>query len=231
MSEQVLPLLIDSFPKILLPGILITLPLAAISFSFALIIGTAIAMVQHANVPVLAKLARPYIWLMRGTPLLIQLYVVFYGLPDMGITLDPIPTALLVFSLNTGAYSAETIRASIESVLTGQMDAARSFGMPYLTAMRFIVLPQAMRMAFPPLSNELISLVKDTSLAANITVLEMFMATQRIVSRTFVALPLYLEVACIYLIFSTALEYLQRAGEKRLAYGPCQPMKRGESHD
>lgn len=217
MSERVLNILLDSFSKILIPGLTATIPLALISFVIALVIAVVVALVQHARVPVLTQIARFYIWIIRGTPLLVQLYVVFYGLPDFGIVLDPFPTAVIVFSINTGAYSAETIRGALESVPAGQLEAGFCVGMSYVQVMRRILLPQALRAAFPPLSNELIALVKDTSLAANITVLEMLMATQQIVSRTYEALPLYLEVAAIYLLFSTVLTWLQRAGERRLA--------------
>ena len=217
-------LLIESFPKILIPGLLYTLPLAFISFAIALVIATAVALIQYANVPVLKQSARFYIWVVRGTPLLVQLYVVFFGLPDFGIVLDPMPCAILVLSINTGAYSAETMRAALESVPTGQVEAGYCVGMSYLQVMRRIVLPQALRTAFPPLSNELIALVKDTSLAANIMVAEMFRATQEIVSREWVTMPLYIEVALVYLLFSTVLTWLQRVGERRLA---AQGMERG----
>ena len=163
---------------------------------------------------------RFYIWVVRGTPLLVQLFVVFYGLPDIGIVLDPFPAAIIVFSINEGAYCAETMRAALEAVPAGQMEAGYCVGMSYLQIIRRIVLPQALRTAFPPLSNSLISMVKDTSLAANITVMEMFMATQRIAARTYEMLPLYCEVAAIYLLFSTILTFIQRAGERRLSsYG------------
>ena len=210
MSDRVAGILADSFMRILVPGFTATIPLALISFAIALIVATATALVQYARVPVLRHVARFYIWIVRGTPLLVQLYVVFYGLPDFGFIIDPSPAAVIVFSVNTGAYSAEGVPA-------GQLEAGYCVGMTYGQVMRRIVLPQALRTAFPPLSNELIALVKDTSLAANITVLEMLMATQRIVSRTYEALPLYLEVAVIYLMFSTVLTWLQRAGERRLA--------------
>ncbi len=224
VSDRVLGIMADSFTSILIPGLTATVPLAVISFSIALVIATATALVQYAHIPVLTQIARFYIWIVRGTPLLVQLYVVFYGLPDLGIMLDPFPAAIIVFSLNTGAYSAETIRGAIESVPVGQLEAGYCVGLTYGQVMRRIVLPQALRTAFPPLSNELIALVKDTSLAANITVLEMFMATQRIVSRTWESMPLYLEVAAIYLLFSTVLTWLQHVGERYLA---SRGMERG----
>ena len=213
-------LFLDSFPKILLPGLTATIPLTIISFSLAMVIAVVVALVQFANIRGLKQIARFYIWVFRGTPLLVQLFVVFFGLSRVGIVLPPFPAAVIVFSLNEGAYCAETVRAALESVPPGQMEAGYCVGMSYLQIIRRIVLPQAMRTAFPPLSNSLISMVKDTSLAANITVTEMFMVTQRIVARTYEPLLLYLEVGLIYLIFSTVLTKLQRVGEKKLqTYG------------
>lgn len=215
--NNVWELFLDSFPKILLPGLTMTIPLTAISFSIALVIAVIAAMIVYVKVPVLTPLIRGYIWIFRGTPLLVQLFVVFYGLPRVGVLIASFPAAVIVFSLNEGAYCAETVRAALEAVPTGQFEAGYCVGMSFLQTMRRIVLPQAMRTAFPPLSNSLISMVKDTSLAANITVTEMFMVTQRIVARTYEPLLLYVEVGLIYLIFSTALTFIQRAGEKRLS--------------
>lgn len=220
MSDRLIGILTDSFMKILIPGIKVTIPLTIISFSLAMVVAIITAMVQFAKVPVLRQLARFYIWVIRGTPLLVQLYVVFFGLPNIGIILPAFPAAVIVFTINEGAYCAETMRAALEAVPSGQIEAGYCVGMNYLQIMRRIVLPQAFRTAFPPLSNSLIGMVKDTSLAANITVAEMFMTTQRIASRTYEPLALYLEVALIYLIFSTVLTYIQRIGEKKLnAYG------------
>lgn len=214
--NDIISLVIDSFYKIIIPGLTMTIPLTIISFSIAMVIATLVALVQFANIKILKDLARFYIWIIRGTPLLIQLFVVFYGLPSIGITLNPFPAAIIVFSINEGAYSAETIRAALEAVPHGQIEAGYCVGMNYLQIMWHIVLPQALRTAFPPLSNSIIAMVKDTSLAANITVVEMFMATQRIVARTYKPLILYLEVGFIYLMFSTVLTKLQSYGEKRL---------------
>ena len=115
ISQRLLDILLDSFGKILIPGLTMTIPLTAISFAFALVIAVATALVQFAHVRVLRQLARFYVWVIRGTPLLVQLFVVFYGLPSLGITLDPLPAAVIVFSINEGAYAAETIRAALES--------------------------------------------------------------------------------------------------------------------
>ena len=208
--------MLDSFWKILKPGLLYTIPLTIISFAFALVIATITALIQVAKVPVLKSLARFYIWVVRGTPLLVQLFVIFFGLPNLGILIDPFPAAVIVFSINEGAYSAETIRAAIESVPSGQLEAGECVGLSWLQAIRRIVLPQALRTAFPTLFNSLISMLKDTSLAANITVTEMFMQTQRIVARTYEPLALYIEVGLIYLLMCTILTKVQAWGEKRL---------------
>lgn len=209
-------LFLDSFWDILLPGLLVTIPLTALSFTFALIIAVIVALIQFANVPILTQLARFYIWIIRGTPLLVQLFIVFYGLPHVGILIDPFVAAVVVFSINEGAYCSETMRAALESVPKGQLEAGLCAGMSWGQTIRRIVLPQAFRTAFPTLGNSLISMVKDTSLAANITVTEMFMTTQRIVARTYEPLLLYVEVGLIYLIFCTVLTKLQTSGEKRL---------------
>ena len=216
MNDRILNLLKDSFVQILLPGLEMTVPLTVISFSLGLVIALVTALVQVANVKCLKELARFYVWIFRGTPMLVQLYVVFYGLPKVGLILEAFPAAVVVFSINTGAYASETIHAAILSVPVGQMEAGYCSGMTYMQTMRRIILPQAMRTAFPPLSNSLIGLVKDTSLASNITVTEMFLTAQRIASRTYEPFWMYLEVGFIYLIFCTALTYLQRWLEKKL---------------
>ena len=220
MESRLLDILIQSFPKILLPGILTTIPLTILAFSLGLIIAVVTALICFAEVPILKQIARFYIWVIRGTPLLVQLFVVFYGLPSVGILIEPFPCAVLVFAINEGAYAAETLRGTLEAVPHGQIEAGFCVGMSWWQIMRKIVLPQAFRTAFPALGNELISMVKDTSLAANITVTEMFMRTQRIVAVYYEPLALYIEVGVIYLIFSTLLSYLERYGEKKLStYG------------
>ena len=216
MNERILRILIESFWQILLPGLTMTIPLTILSFTFGLILALLAALVQVAEIRVLKPIARFYIWVIRGTPLLVQLFVIFYGLPTLGIILDAFPSAVIVFSVNTGAYAAETIRAAMESVPRGQLEAGYCAGLTYAQTMRRIILPQAMRTAFAPLSNSLISLVKDTSLAANITILEMFMASQRIAARTYEPFALYCEVGLIYLLFCTVLTALQRRLEKKM---------------
>lgn len=218
MSDQILSLVIDSFWKILLPGLTVTIPLTAVSFALALVIAIVVAVIQYRTVPILTPLTRFYIWVIRGTPLLVQLFVVFYGLPHAGILVNPWAAAIIVFSINEGAYCAETIRAALESVPAGQLEAGLTTGISFLQVVTLVILPQALRTAFPTLGNSLIGMLKDTSLAANITVTEMFMTAQRIVARTYEPLVLYIEVGLIYLLFCTVLTRLQRAGENRLRF-------------
>ena len=220
MNERLWGILTDSFPKLLKYGIEVTVPLTVISFALALVIAVIVALIQYAKVKGLRQVCRFYIWIIRGTPLLVQLYIVFYGLPSVGITLDAFPAAVLVFGFNEGAYMAEAIRGTLEGVNVGQLEAGYCVGMSYGKIMWHVVLPQALRMAFPALSNSLISMLKGTSMAATITVVEMFRQAQVINGRVYESLGLYVEVALIYLAFCTILTWIQRKGEKRLAgYG------------
>ena len=217
-SGRLWNIFIDSFPKMLLRALTGTIPLTVIAFALAMVIAVVVALVQFANVKVLKSFCRFYIRIFRGTPLLVQLYIVFFGLSKIGILLDPFPAAVIVFSLNEGAYCAETVRASLESVPAGQLEAGQCAGLSYLQTIFRIVLPQAMRTAFPSLFNSLISMVKDTSLASCITVPEMLQTTKQIVAVTYESLLLYAEVGLIYLIISTILTKLQSIGEKKLNF-------------
>lgn len=209
-------LFLNSFTKILIPGLTITIPLTVISFSLAIVIGTITALIQFADIKILKQIARFYIWVIRGTPLLVQLLLVFYGFPSIGIVIDPFPAAVIVFSLNEGAYSAETIRGALESISKGQIEAGYCVGMNFMQIMWHIILPQAFKNAFPSLANSLISMVKDSSLASNITVIEMLMKTKQLVGVYYQPLLLYCEVGLIYLIFSTVLGKLARIIEDKL---------------
>nr|WP_286189152.1 amino acid ABC transporter permease [Labrenzia sp. R5_0] len=212
--------MIDSLPTLLWAGVKFTIPLTLLSFALGLSLGLTTAVTRlFAPLP-LVLVARFYVWVFRGTPLLVQLFVIFYGLPSIGILLDAFPAALIGFTLNVGAYSSEIIRAAISSVPKGQWEAAFSTGMTWRQAMMRTILPQAGRVAVPPLSNTFISLVKDTSLAAAITVPELFQSAQRIVATTYEPLVLYIEAALIYLAMSSVLAWLQERLEVRFArYG------------
>lgn len=214
MDDRLLGIIIGSFTKLLIPGLTVTIPLTLISFAIGLVLAIAVALVRVAKVPMVHRIAQFYVWVFRGTPLLVQLFVIFFGLPSVGIVVPAFPSALIAFSLNVGAYASETLRGAILAVPKGQVEAGLTTNLSYLTIMRLIVLPQAFRSAFPALFN---TLVKDTSLAANITVVEMFMAAQRIVATTYEPLVLYCEVGVIYLAFCTVLTWLQGVCEKQLA--------------
>ena len=216
MDNRIVNELIESFPKLLIPGLTVTIPLTLLSFSIGLVIALITALVQIAKIPVLRRLARFYIWIIRCTPMIVQLFVVYFGLPNIGIRLASFPAAVLVFSVSVGAYCSETIRAAIESVSSGQLDAAYCSGLTFRQAMFHIVIPEACSTAFPPLSNSLIGLVKDTSLAYSVALVEILASAQRIAARTYDYLWLYLEAALVYLIFCSVLTVIQRRAEKYL---------------
>jgi cystine transport system permease protein len=200
-------------------GLLLTMPMTAASFGVGLLIASIIAFMRLSKLKVLQKTAACYVWVFRGTPLLVQLYIVFFGLPSIGIRLGAVTSAILAFSLNVGAYCSESIRASILAIQKGQWEAAYSLSMTKWQALRRIIAPQSFAIAIPPLSNTFISLVKDTSLAANITIAEMFQTTQRIAARTYEPMLLYCLAALIYLAFSTVLTILQGKLENILSKG------------
>ena len=193
-----------------------TLSLTVISFVLGLILAILTALARISGVKVLQGIARFYVSIIRGTPLLVQLFIIFYGMPSIGITIDPFPSTIIGFSLNVGAYGSEIVRAAILSIPKGQWEAAYSIGMSYPQALLRIILPQAARVSVPPLSNSFISLVKDTSLAASILVAEMFRKAQEIAARTFEPLLVYIEAALIYWVICMALSFLQDKLEHRL---------------
>jgi cystine transport system permease protein len=218
MNDRIIQILVQAFPKILLPCLKITIPLTICSFILGLILALFLAIVQVANVKGLKQFARIYIWIFRGTPLLVQLFIIFFGLPSIGIVLNAFPSAVIAFSLNLAAYNAEIIRSAILAVPEGQTEAALMVGLSYPQLMVKIVLPQAGRIAFPPLFNSLIGLTKDTSLASNITVIEMFAVAQQVAARYYEPFALYCEAAVIYLMICTLLTWLQSYVEKKLTW-------------
>ena len=212
-----LDLMLQSLGPLLWAALIFTVPLTLLSFVLGLTLGFFTALARLYGPAPLVALARFYVWIIRGTPLLVQLFVIFYGLPSAGILLDAFPAALIGFTINVGAYSSEIIRAVIASIPKGQWEASYSIGMSWSQALRRTVLPQATRIAVPPLSNTFISLVKDTSLAAAITVPELFQQAQRIVAVTYEPLIIYIEAALIYLALSSVLSVLQDRLERRFA--------------
>ncbi|MEU1210495.1 amino acid ABC transporter permease [Nocardia sp. NPDC005825] len=194
-----------------------TLPLTAISFLIGLVIALFVALARMSSVWPLSAAARVYISIIRGTPLLVQLFIIFFGLPAFDIVLEPFPAAIIAFSLNVGGYAAEIIRAAILSVAHGQWEASYSVGMSYAQSLRLVILPQASRIAVPPLSNTLISLVKDTSLASTILVTELLRTAQMAAAPTFDFFALYGVAAIYYWVVCLILGFFQTFLETRLA--------------
>ena len=216
MLPHWLQLMLDSLGPLLWAALVFTAPLTLLSFVLGLTLGLVVALIRLFAAWPFTAVVRFYVWIIRGTPLLVQLFLIFYGLPSVGILLDAFTAAVIGFTLNIGAYTSEIIRAAISSVAKGQWEASFSIGMSWGQTMRRTILPQAARVAVPPLSNTFISLIKDTSLAAAITVPELFQAAQRIVATTYEPLILYVEAALIYLAISSVLSALQARLETRL---------------
>ncbi|CAB3692521.1 MULTISPECIES: amino acid ABC transporter permease [Paraburkholderia] len=210
-----LHLMAQSLWPLLYAGLVFTVPLTLASFAIGIVLAFIVALVRLFGPRWAIACVRFYVWLFRGSPLLVQLFVIFYGLPNVGIVLDPLTAAIIGFSLNVGAYNSEVIRGVIESIPKGQWEAAYSMGMTREQALRRAILPQAARVALPPLSNSFIALVKDTSLAAVLTVPEVFQAAQRIASVTYEPLILYTEAALVYLVFSSVLSSAQVRLERK----------------
>ncbi|MDN7226586.1 amino acid ABC transporter permease [Planococcus liqunii] len=192
-----------------------TIPLTLIAFVLGLILAVLTALARISTVKILQWIARVYVSIIRGTPLLVQLFILFYGLPTIGVVIDPFPAAILGFSLNVGAYASEVIRASILSIPKGQWEAADTIGMTYVQSLRRVILPQAARVSIPPLSNTFISLVKDTSLASLILVTEMFRIAQQIAATNYEFLLLYGQAALIYWVVCFLLSIGQGRLENR----------------
>lgn len=215
----------SSLPTMITAMIKFTIPLALISFVFGLILAIGTALINFLNPEtnrfykiiwlIIRFISKFYIWLFRSTPLLVQLFIIFFGLPSIGIQLSPFIAAVIGFSLNTGAYASETIRSSLMSVPQDQWDAAYTLGFSTRKTLIKIILPQAFRIALPPLSNSFIGLVKDTSLASSITILEMFQVSQQMTAKNFEPLLMYSLAAALYAIVCTLLTLLQRYLEKR----------------
>ncbi|ENA29916.1 MULTISPECIES: cystine ABC transporter permease [Pseudomonas] len=215
MSESSLQLILDSLP-FLLKGAVWTVLLSLGGMFFGLVLGFFLALMRLSQNMVVRAVARVYVSFFRGTPLLVQLFMIYYGLPELGIQLDPLPAALVGFSLNMAAYICEILRAAIASIDRGQWEAAASIGMTRAQTLRRTILPQAARTALPPLGNSFISLVKDTSLAATIQVPEMFRQAQLITARTFEIFSMYLTAALIYWVLASTLAALQNTLENRV---------------
>ncbi|MGP8470997.1 amino acid ABC transporter permease [Burkholderia sp. PR2] len=213
---EALDLVIQTLP-VMVKGALLTLKFAVASMALGLVVGLVVAIMRIGSNRLASGLAQGYVSLMRGTPLLVQMFVVYYGLPDLGITLDPTTAGIFTLTLNAGAYLSESMRGAILGIGRGQWAAAHSLGLTHVQTLRYIVCPQALRLAVPSLGNTLISLIKDTSLVSVITVTELLRSTQEVIAATFQPLPLYLAAAAIYWVLSTLLTRLQGRVETRLS--------------
>lgn len=213
--EATFQLILDSAP-FLMQGVYFTVVLSLGGLFFGLLLGFGLAFMRLSRFKLLSWTARVYVSFFRGTPLLVQLFMMYYGLPQVGIELDPIPAALIGLSLNLAAYICETLRGAISSIERGQWEAAASIGMTRVQTLRRAILPQAMRTALPSLGNSFTSLVKDTSLAATIQVPELLRQAQLVSARTFEIFAMYLSAALIYWILVSILAYLQNRLEDRV---------------
>ena len=213
---SIFDLLLQSVP-VLLAGALLTIKFAVLSMLFGLAAAMVVTLMGISVYSALQHVARAYVSIMRGTPLLVQIFVVYYGLPSLGLSLGPTTAGVLALSANVAAYLSESMRGAILGIDRGQWLAAYSLGLSRLDTLRYVVAPQALRLAIPSLGNSLISLVKDTSLVSVITVTELLRSAQEVIAATFQPLPLYRGVAAVYRVLCTALELLQRWLERRLA--------------
>jgi polar amino acid transport system permease protein len=209
----------DYFLQMLPPmwdGAKITLGLFAITLILSIPLGLVLALMRMSRLPILGQLVNGYIWLMRGTPLMLQMLFIYFALPSVGILLPDFTAAVVAFALNYAAYFAEIFRAGIQGVGRGQYEAAKTLGMSYPQTMRRIVLPQMWKKILPPLSNETITLVKDTSLVYVLALNDLLRATRNIVQRDFNISP-FITAAAFYLIMTLILTWIFQYMEKRYA--------------
>ncbi len=216
LDAATLQLLQDSLVPLLQGLVTGTIPLTVVCFVLGMVLALVVALMRLSKVRLLSGTARAYVSVVRGTPLLVQLFIVFYGLPSLGVTIDPFPSAVVALTLNVAGYASEVVRAAILAVPRGQWEAASTVGMDYVTTLRRVVLPQATRMAVPPLSNTLISLVKDTSLCSTILVTELLRKAQEVAAPTFEFFPLYSLAAAYYWVVCLVLSFVQSRLEGRL---------------
>jgi His/Glu/Gln/Arg/opine family amino acid ABC transporter permease subunit len=207
----------------LITGSAITIEITSFSLFFGMILGTISGLGKLSRKRVFRYPSILYIDFIRGTPLLVQILLFYYGIPGLysnatgnPLQIDPILAGIIVCSINSGAYIAEIVRAGIQSIEKGQMEAARSLGMNERQAMKEIILPQAFRRIIPPLGNEFIALLKDSSLLAVIGVHELLKTGQLYISRTFAAFPVYIAVALMYLILTIVISRIVAYSERRL---------------
>lgn len=210
----------QNFPEIIDPlllGVEMTVIVTLGGFAVAVLLGMAGAVLRNARAAPLRALGTLYVDIFRAVPVLTQLFIIYFGLAEIGVKLDPIPSAIIGFGINGGAYLTEVFRAGIETVHRGQTEAALAIGMRRSQALRIIVLPQAMRIVLPPLGNYAIGLLKDTSVASAVAAPELTFRAHILVDQTYLSTQIYLTVAALYLAISLPLAHLVRRLERQLA--------------
>lgn len=209
-------LFLDSFFPMVKAALLVSVPMMLISFVLGLIVALIVALGRMSKFKIISAICYIYVWVIRGTPLLVQIFIIFYGLPSIGVTFSPFVSAILALTISQGAYNSEVIRGALMGIPKGQREAPQSLGMTKTQTLFHVIIPQAALTAVPALGNSFISLLKDTSLTSVITVLDLFAVAKQISARTYEPMLLYCEAALVYLIFSTALSFLQGKLEKKL---------------
>lgn len=212
-------ILAGEYPALLLAGLRLTLALSLCALGVSVAVGTVLGVVRVFRVPLLGALGSAYVEVVRGIPLIVLLSVVYYGLPALGLTLDGFPAAVLALGLYSAAYTSEIVRGGLSSVPAGQTEAARSLGLNRLGALRFVILPQAWRVALPALGNEFISLILGSSLASAVTLQELFAQGKYITGVTYRQFEVYAVLALAYFLITFTLTRLVRALERRLSRG------------
>lgn len=208
--------LVKEYLPFMYKAAIVTLELTVISIAIGLVFGLVLALMRISKIKIVSLLAAFYLWVIRGTPMLVQLFLVYYGLPQIGIELTPFISAVLALGMNAAAYIAEIYRGGILSVSKGQLEAAEALGMTYMTMMKVIIMPQALRVSAPSLGNQAIMMLKDSSLASLVTVSELMMVSQRFASTNFAFIEFYIVAAAFYLIMTTLFTYLLNRAETRL---------------
>ncbi len=204
------------FLDVLIPAAGMTIRIAAGAFVVAIAFGLILALLQTVRLPVVNVLVRTYIEIIRGTPVLAQLFILYFGLTDIGIRFTPVQAAIIGLGGNGAAYLAEVFRAGIESIHAGQMEAALTVGMTPFSAMRYVVLPQALNVVVPPTTNYSIALLKDTAIVSAVAAPEIMFRARNLVMETYLSAQIYLLVAIMYLVMSLILAYIARRVEQRL---------------
>jgi His/Glu/Gln/Arg/opine family amino acid ABC transporter permease subunit len=213
---------LSMFPEILskiLKGAVTTVEVTIFASIGAIVVGLILVFLLRSEIKILSVLAKIYIEVVRGIPALVILFIIYFGLPDLGLKFTPITSAVIGLSLNGGAYLSEVFRSTIDAVPKGQVEAALAVGMNSRMTMQHIVLPQAAVVAIPNIGNYVISLFKDTAIVSTIAAPEIMLASNNLISQTFISMPIYLLAAIVYFSMSFPMSLFVRSLEKRMGRG------------